>query len=64
METELDELTELAAHLYSAREIAMRLTARQEQRLHARLKKARQRTNAPTTLPAYDDGPALERRTA
>lgn len=63
METELDELIELAAHLYSARQIAMTLAARAEQRLHARLKKAHQRANAPTTH-RQDDGSALSRRTA
>ena len=46
---DLDELTEVAACIEAARLAILPLIRRAEQREQARLRKARQRLNAPTT---------------
>ena len=47
METELDELLEIQAHIEALRMLVLPKIAREEQREQARLRKARQRLNAP-----------------
>ncbi len=47
MENELDDLTEVAACIEAARLAIMPLIRRAEQREQARLRKARERANAP-----------------
>lgn len=49
MDHELNQAIELAAHLHTASELARLQVQRLEQRNAERLKKARQRMNAPTT---------------
>lgn len=49
MDHELNQAIELAAHLHTASELARLQVRRLEQRNAERLKKARQRLNAPTT---------------
>jgi hypothetical protein len=46
---ELDDLIEVAAHIEALRLLVLPMVAREEQREIARLKKARQRANRPTT---------------
>lgn len=53
---ELDDLTEVAACIEAARRAILPIIARAEQREQARLRKARQRANAPTTH-TKTDGP-------
>ena len=48
MDNELDDLTEVAACIEAARLAILPLIRRAEQREQARLRKARQRANAPT----------------
>jgi hypothetical protein len=57
--TPLDELVEVAACIEAARMAILPLIAREEQRENARIRKARQRMNAPTR--AETDAP-LSRR--
>jgi len=49
MDTELDDLIEVAACIEAARLALMPIIARAEQREQARLRQARKRANAPTT---------------
>ena len=57
---ELDDLTEVAACIEAARLALLPIIARIEQREQARIRKARQRANAPTR----QDAPSLERESA
>lgn len=61
MDSDLDQLTELAAHLYTANEITRVLVHRLEVREQARLRKAKQRHEAPTTLPTHSDSDPRQR---
>ena len=57
---ELDDLIEVAACIEAARLALMPILARAEQREQARIRKARQRANAPTR----QDAPLREQRSA
>lgn len=64
METEIEELEELTAHLYSAHRLAVLHLQRLNQRHAERLHKAAQRHRAPTPLPQHDSAPQRELRSA
>jgi hypothetical protein len=64
METEIEDMEELTAHLYSAHRLAVLHLQRLNQRRSERLRKAAQRHHAPTTLPQSDSAPQRELRSA
>ena len=61
METELDTMVEIAAHLYTAHQLAVLQVQRMEVRNMARLRQARKRLNAPTT---HDDALLRQQQSA
>lgn len=61
MNLENEQMGEIVAHLHSALQLALIQQKRLEVRDGSRLRKARERLNAPTT---HDDGPTRQRRTA
>lgn len=61
---DLDRMLEIVAHASTLHALARDECRRLEQRHQARLRKARQRALAPTTLPANDDAPQLPLRSA
>jgi hypothetical protein len=56
---ELDDLIEVAAHIEALRLLVLPMVAREEQREVARLKKRRQRLNAPTTTDTMPNAPLV-----